>query len=231
MSRYYIDTASGPRGPYPAQQIIEGVKQGRIPTNATLRDADTGATLRAVDVAAQAAPSDSGGYAPVQQHSGPSPQFMPRQQHYQQPQQYPQQYQQQPQYQQQYGQPQFPQPRYPQGPYPQSGAAYPGQYPQQYGQYPAQNTYQPYGSSQLPPQYGAGETSTLATASLICSLVSIVVCTPLCIVGIVLGIMALNECQPNGPKRGRGLALGGIWTGVGILVMMVGVIALMVALD
>ncbi|MCA8916772.1 MAG: DUF4190 domain-containing protein [Planctomycetes bacterium] len=219
MSSYYIDTASGPRGPYPAQQIINGVQQGRIPTNATLRDADTGQTLRAVDLTAQSAPADSGGYAPVSQPAGPHPQFMPQRPP-------------QPQYQAQ--QPQYPQPRYPQGQYPQTGPAYPQQYPQpyppqQYGQYPAPGAYQPYGNSQMPPQYGAGETSGLATGSLICSLVSLVVCLPLCIVGIILGIMALNECQPNGPKRGRGLALGGIWTGVGILLLMVLVIGLMVA--
>ena len=187
MSSYYIDTASGPRGPYPAQQIINGVQQGRIPTNATLRDADTGQTLRAVDLTAQPAPADSGGYAPVSQPAGPSPQFMPQRPP-------------QPQYQAQ--QPQYPQPRYPQGQYPQTGPAYPQQYSQPYPPQPPQH----YGQYPSP---GA--------------------CLPLCIVGIILGIMALNECQPNGPKRGRGLALGGIWTGVGILLLMVLVIGLMVA--
>ena len=30
------------------------------------------------------------------------------------------------------------------------------------------------------------------------------------IVGIVLGIAALRECEPRGPKRGRGLAIAGM---------------------
>lgn len=93
------------------------------------------------------------------------------------------------------------------------------QQPQGYGQqqgYAQQPGYghQPYGSpQQQQPYYITKKTSGYAIASLILSLVTVVVCLPTWIAGIIFGILALKECEPNGPKAGRGLALAGIWTG------------------
>jgi hypothetical protein len=193
MSQYYIDTPSGPKGPYTQEQVIAGIKAGKIPTSTQLRNADTNMTVRAVDLAASTGPAESGGYQPVQQ------------QNY---------YQQQAPAQQQYSQ------QYTQQQYPQQG--YGQQYPQQgYGQqYPQQGYQQPYGGQQYQqPYYQPRQTSGYAVASLILSLVTFAVCIPTWILGIIFGLLALKECEPNGPKQGRGLALAGLWTGVGIGVL------------
>jgi hypothetical protein len=214
MADYYIETASGRKGPYPQEKILEGVKQGKVPTAAKIVHADTGESMRAVDLAK---PADSGSYTPTepyqaqgqhqQQYSQPvrRPLNRPRPS-YQQPQQ--------PQYpQQQYPQQQYPQQQYPQQQY---GQQYPPpgpQYPQQYG-----GGYNPYGNQQ-PVYYATAQTSTLAIVSLVLSGVSLFVCGFLAIGGIICGVMALKECEPNGPKKGRGLALAGIWTGVGVFAL------------
>ena len=106
--------------------------------------------------------------------------------------------------------PQQPQPQYPnyqqpqQQPYPQSG----------YYGYQSPAGYQSYGY----PPYRQG-TNGLAIASLCCSLASLG-CGVTAIVGIVLGIAALSQINKTG-RSGRGMALGGIWIGVGVIVAYV----------
>lgn len=105
MTQYYIDTPGGPRGPYTREQVIAGIRGGKIPTGTMLRDAATGQSVRAVDLTV-GAPAESGSYQPVAYQGG---QQAPQQQnYYQQPQQnYPQQQYPQQQYdnQQAYRQP------------------------------------------------------------------------------------------------------------------------------
>lgn len=49
------------------------------------------------------------------------------------------------------------------------------------------------------------------------------------IAGIVLGVFGLRECEPNGPRLGRGMALAGIWVGVGLTVVTLGLVVLVIA--
>ncbi|WP_280267226.1 DUF4190 domain-containing protein [Nocardia wallacei] len=154
--------------------------------------------------------SESGGHAQVPPSGPPSaPQQQPQppvtpppQQQYPQggPQQYPS-YPQQPQ--QQYGQQPYGQPQ----PY--------GQQP--YGQptYPPGGAYQPYGY----PQQQAQGTNGLAIGSLIASILGLCTCIG-AIVGIILGIIALNQIKERGGE-GRGLALAGIWVGAAAIVLQI----------
>ncbi|MEV0078613.1 DUF4190 domain-containing protein [Nocardia neocaledoniensis] len=125
--------------------------------------------------------------------------------------------------------PQYPQqqpsqpsaPQYPQQPAPPSQPQYPNyqqpsapQYPQQppvYGATPAPG-YQPYGA--YPQPQG---TNGLAIGALVSSLVGLCTCIG-SIVGIVLGVMALNQIKERGGE-GRGMALAGIWIGAITLVL------------
>ncbi|WP_280342819.1 DUF4190 domain-containing protein [Nocardia neocaledoniensis] len=126
--------------------------------------------------------------------------------------------------------PQYPQqqpsqpsaPQYPQQPAPPpSQPQYPNyqqpsapQYPQQppmYGATPAPG-YQPYGA--YPQPQG---TNGLAIGALVSSLVGLCTCVG-SIVGIVLGVMALNQIKERGGE-GRGMALAGIWIGAITLVL------------
>lgn len=124
--------------------------------------------------------------------------------------------------------PQHPQqssPQYPQQPTPPPSQpqypnyqqpAVPPQYPQQqpgYGGYPPPGgAYQPYGG--YPQPQG---TNGLAIASLITSLVGLCTCVG-SIVGIVLGVMALNQIKERGGE-GKGMAQAGIWIGAITLVL------------
>jgi hypothetical protein len=65
MASYYIQTHEGPKGPYSAEIIRQGVQQGRIPANAQLNDANTGQSLLAAAVASDPAPQASGPVPPV----------------------------------------------------------------------------------------------------------------------------------------------------------------------
>ena len=116
-------------------------------------------------------------------------------------------------------------PQYPQQPAPPpSQPQYPSyqqpsaqQYPQQppqpaYGAYPAGGGYQPYGG--FPQPQG---TNGLAIGALVSSLVGLCTCIG-SIVGIVLGVMALNQIKERGGE-GRGMALAGIWIGAITLVL------------
>jgi hypothetical protein len=60
----------------------------------------------------------------------------------------------------------------------------------------------------------------LATAALVCGVVAMLGCLPVSLVGIVLGIVALVRTKGN-PQRygGKGLAIGGIATGVAGLII------------
>ncbi|WP_028479040.1 DUF4190 domain-containing protein [Nocardia sp. CNY236] len=108
-------------------------------------------------------------------------------------------------------QPQYPpqqQPYPPQQPYPQPNYGYP-------------NSYQPYG----PPVQG---TNGLAIGAMISSLLTPVTCGLGAIVGIILGAVALNQVKQSG-QDGRGMALAGIWIGVGMVALAVVWIVLVIA--
>ncbi|MFI8978305.1 DUF4190 domain-containing protein [Nocardia asteroides] len=106
-------------------------------------------------------------------------------------------------------QPQYP--NYQQPSAPQYAQQPPAQ-PQPYGAYPAAGGYQPYGA--YPQPQG---TNGLAIGSLVASLVGLCTCVG-SIVGIVLGVMALNQLKERGGE-GRGMALAGIWIGAITLVL------------
>jgi hypothetical protein len=66
--------------------------------------------------------------------------------------------------------------------------------------------YQPYGYVQAPNHGPAIASMVLGIVSFFISIFGVVTA----IIGLTLGIMSLKECQPNGPKRGRGMAIAGI---------------------
>lgn len=108
------------------------------------------------------------------------------------------------------GQQPYPSPQYP-------GAQYPNQqYPGAPAQYPQQSYnptgYQPYGYPQQ-----STKTNGLAIASLVTSLAGSALCGVGAIIGIILGIVGLNQIKTTG-EQGRGMALAGIWIGVFLLV-------------
>lgn len=242
MAEYFIMTSSGTRGPFSAAVIQRGVAEGKIPPNAHLKESGTDATVRAGDVRADSLAE------PMHDSSPDMPGVTPAQQQPAQPQP-PQYAQPQPAYprqaqpQQAYAQPAYPQQQpaagqYGRSPYP--GTQYPA-YPQgQYGAYPqaypqiAPAYQQPYGQPQR--NYGmpypqSRQASGLAIASLVLSLVTVASCLPTFIGGIICGFLALKECEPYGPKQGRGLALGGLWSGIGLGVLYVLFIFLIIAAE
>ncbi|MEU6561781.1 DUF4190 domain-containing protein [Nocardia nova] len=97
-----------------------------------------------------------------------------------------------------------PQPHQPQ-PYGQPNYGYPG------GAMP----YQPYGYAQA--QQG---TNGLAIGSLIASVLGLCTCIG-SIVGIILGIIALNQIKERGGQQGRGMAIAGICIGAGAIVLFI----------
>ncbi|MFI9505639.1 DUF4190 domain-containing protein [Nocardia sp. NPDC052566] len=116
-----------------------------------------------------------------------------------------------PQYPQQPAQPLTPQPQ----PQQQYGQPYQSQpQPYQPSNYQYQAPYQPYG---YPQQLG---TNGMAIGSLVASLLGLVTCGISSIVGIILGVVALNQIKQNG-QEGRGLALSGIWVGAVIVGLVV----------
>lgn len=108
----------------------------------------------------------------------------------------------------------------------QGAQAYPG-----YGPPPGyQAPPTPYGQAQ---PYGAQPyypprkpNSGKSIASLVCGVVSVFM-WPFAVLagpaGIVLGIMGLKETRPDGPKGGRGFAIGGLITSAIMLVVALGV--------
>src|SRR5207253_2647644 len=73
-----------------------------------------------------------------------------------------------------------------------------------------------YPVSALPP---APTDNNMAMASLILGCVSLVCCQPLAIVGIILGIVALNQTKTDPNKSGRGLAIAGIAVSIATLII------------
>ncbi|MGH3677049.1 MAG: DUF4190 domain-containing protein, partial [Mycobacterium sp.] len=140
-----------------------------------------------------------------------------------------------------YQQPSYPPPGYPPPPsYPPPVGGQPG-YPPPYpdpSSYDAQSyppPPPPYGgaagypppSSYPGPEYsqyaggygGQPETNQLAIWSLVSSLLGLV-CCPGSVVGIVLGVMALNQIKERG-QGGHGLAVAGIAVGIGALLLSI----------
>ncbi|WP_084497197.1 DUF4190 domain-containing protein [Nocardia amamiensis] len=95
-------------------------------------------------------------------------------------------------------QPQYPSYQQPAQPYPQPNYGY-------------QSPYQPYGA----PVQG---TNGVAIGALISSLVGFVTCGLGSIIGVILGVVALNQIKQSG-QEGRGMALAGIWIGIGAFVL------------
>lgn len=118
--------------------------------------------------------------------------------------------------------PQYPQqpasqPQYQQPPVQQPYQSGPQQFPQAPGPaYPSPPGYQPYG-------YAPAQSSTngLAIGALVASIVGICSCGIGSLVGIVLGVLALNQLKENPYQEGRGMAQAGIWVGVGGIVLTI----------
>jgi hypothetical protein len=131
--------------------------------------------------------------------------------------------------------PSYPQQGYPPPSYPpqqgyQAGGyaqQQPGGYPQQ--QYPAYPSA-PYGGGYPSPQT---KTNTLATASLVTSIVSAFI-TLFCFVGgvgaiagVAMGFVALNQIKKTG-EQGRGFAIGGI--AIGAVELVLGVVLVIIGI-
>ena len=84
--------------------------------------------------------------------------------------------------------------------------------------------YDPAAAGNYPPPYGGYPaprgTNGLAIASLVCSLASPLFCYFPSVVGIVLGVVALNQIKQTG-QDGRGLALAGIIVGAAVIALAV----------
>ncbi|WP_194816823.1 DUF4190 domain-containing protein [Nocardia sp. XZ_19_385] len=93
----------------------------------------------------------------------------------------------------------------------------PQQFPQAPGPaYPSPPGYQPYGYAPAPSQ-----TNGLAIGALVSSLVGFCSCGIGSLVGIVLGVMALNQLKENPYQDGRGMAQSSIWVGVAGIVVTI----------
>ncbi|MEU8894996.1 DUF4190 domain-containing protein [Nocardia sp. NPDC048505] len=104
-------------------------------------------------------------------------------------------------------------PQQPAAPY-QSG---PQPFPQAGGPaYPSPPGYQPYGYGPAPSQ-----TNGLAIGALVASLIGFCSCGIGSLVGIVLGVMALNQLKENPYQEGRGMAQAGIWVGAAGIVVTI----------
>ena len=96
---------------------------------------------------------------------------------------------------------------------PRGAVPYPASPPPTYGPppgYPPQG-YQPYGYP--PNSYVQAPNHGPAIASMVLGIVSFFISilgVVTAILGLVFGAMSLKECQPHGPKRGRGMAIAGI---------------------
>lgn len=108
----------------------------------------------------------------------------------------------------------YPPPGYPPPPpgYPPAGPNYPASYP------PPPEYGAPYPGGYGPPM-AAGGTNPLAIFSLVASCVGLL-CGFGSIIGIVLGVIAMNQIKRTG-QQGRGLAVAGIAVGAVSLVISV----------
>ena len=110
----------------------------------------------------------------------------------------------------------YPAPGYPPPPppgYPAAGPAYPPPYP------PPPEYGAPYPGGYGPPMTPAGGTNPLAIFSLVASCVGLL-CGFGSIIGIVLGVIAMNQIKKTG-QQGRGLAVAGVAVGAISLVISV----------
>ena len=82
-------------------------------------------------------------------------------------------------------------------------------YPPSYSSAPGQGYYPPtgYGYDPYRPMKSPG-TNGMAIGSLVCSLVGVFCCGVTCIVGVILGVMAMRETKRTG-QDGFGIALAG----------------------
>ena len=115
-------------------------------------------------------------------------------------------------------------PGYPPPPpgYPAAGPAYPPPYPPPPPEYGA-----PYLGGYGPPMAPAGGTNPLASFSLVASCVGLL-CGFGSIIGIVLGVIAMNQIKKTG-QQGRGLAVAGV--AVGAISLVISVIGMAFALS
>ena len=107
-----------------------------------------------------------------------------------------------------------------------------GQYAQpQYGQYAPSGQQAPYGQppqggqpnpyGQQPAMYGAGsQTNVMAIVALVSSFF-------VALAGIICGAIALKQIARTGEK-GRGMALAGLWIGIGSIVLSIVLVILIV---
>jgi hypothetical protein len=92
------------------------------------------------------------------------------------------------------------------------------------GAYPPPSAYPP-PMGGFPPPPAANRTNGMAIGALICSIAGLVTCAASSIVGVILGIIALNQIKETG-EEGRGMALAGIIIGgVVTALIVIGVIA------
>src|SRR6266436_6706070 len=61
--------------------------------------------------------------------------------------------------------------------------------------------------------------NNMALASLILGCVSLVCCQPVAIVGLVLGLIALNQTKTHPERKGRGLAIAGVSVSIAAIVL------------
>lgn len=225
MKKYYVITSNGPKGPYSEARVLEGLRQGKIPPSVRLQDDMTGKEITASELQSSASPqqpqtptrrpvgtNQSSQYRPTNRPANQGPNYSPQGYASQQSGPFPQQG--------------VHRPTAPNSAYPQQGQygqqpAYPpqGNYPPQYG-----GAANPYGHQQPAgyAPYSAGKPkSALAIASLCFGIGGFVICQIFAPVAVILGIMALNETADDGPKTGRGFAIGGIVVGaVGCLLLL-----------
>lgn len=98
------------------------------------------------------------------------------------------------------------------------------------GGYPPPGGYPPAGGypppmGGYPPPPNPNPTNGMAIGSLICSIAGLLTCAATSVVGVVLGIIALNQIKRTG-EEGRGMALAGVIIG-GVVTALV-VIAVIV---
>ena len=107
-------------------------------------------------------------------------------------------------------------PQLPPGNYPVPGSQPPPAYPPP--GYPAPGGYPPPG---YPPRAG---TNGMAIGSLVCSVAGLACYGIPSIVGIVLGVVAMNQIKQTG-QEGRGMALAGVIVGgVAVVLWIIGII-------
>jgi uncharacterized membrane protein len=68
----------------------------------------------------------------------------------------------------------------------------------------------------------------MAIAAMVCSLVGFACCLP-ALVGVVLGVVSLNQIKQTG-QEGRGMALAGIIVGIVVMVGYIAYVVLIVVL-